>query len=112
MVAITRDYVFTNPFQHSNSLNNHQQLLNNAVLELRNDRGALERAAEMKRLFLEQKECLCHGDLHTGSVMVLGEQAKVSIHAGAHDYNYSLNNIFRIINFIGGFSYEMNNVKN
>ena len=78
MVAITRDYVFTNPFQQSNPLNHHQQLLDSAVLELRNDKAALERAAEMKRLFLEQKDCLCHGDLHTGSVMVQGEMAKVS----------------------------------
>ena len=81
MVAITAEYVFTNPFQQANPLNKHDALLDKAVQELRNDTTALDRAAQLKRLFLESKECLCHGDLHTGSVMVKGQSAKVSLYS-------------------------------
>lgn len=77
MVAITADYVFTNPFQLDNSLNKHHELLNEAVELLRNDTAVQERAAQLKKLFLEKQECLCHGDLHTGSVMVKGQSSKV-----------------------------------
>ena len=77
MVAITADYVFTNPFQQGNSLNKHHELLNEAVDLLRNDTVVQERAVQLKTLFLQNKECLCHGDLHTGSVMVKGQSSKV-----------------------------------
>ena len=77
MVAITAEYVFTNPFQQDNSLNKHHELLNKAVELLRNDTTVQERAVQLKTLFLEKQECLCHGDLHTGSVMIKDQSSKV-----------------------------------
>jgi len=79
MVSITAEYVFTNPFQLKNPLNHHDQMLDSAAQELKSDTTALEGAAQLKTHFLEGKECLCHGDLHTGSVMVKGQSAKVRL---------------------------------
>lgn len=79
MVGITEQYVFTKPFQDDDPTNKHDPLLETTVKELRGSTAACQRSEEMKRLFVSCKECLCHGDLHTGSVMVNRDNsAKVS----------------------------------
>ena len=78
MVAITAEYVFTNPFQQDNSLNKHHELLNKAVELLRNDTTVQERAVQLKTLFLVEQDCLCHGDLHYWiSSMIKDQSSKV-----------------------------------
>ena len=79
MVGITEQYIFTKPFQDGDATNKHDPLLDSTVKELRGDSAACQRADEMKKLFTNCKESLCHGDLHTGSVMVNKDnQAKVN----------------------------------
>ena len=77
MVSITEHYIFIKPYHHDDPTNKHHPLLNEKVEELRADKEACQQAEEMRRLFLESQQCLCHGDLHTGSVMVKDGQPKV-----------------------------------
>ena len=79
MVEITEQYIFTRPFQDGDPTNKHDPLLDSTVKELRGNAVACQRSEEMKKLFTSCKESLCHGDLHTGSVMVNKDnQAKVN----------------------------------
>lgn len=77
MVAITELYIFVKPYQHNDDTNKHHPLLNDEVQRLRSNEEACRKAESMKKLFLEARQCLCHGDLHTGSVMTLNNDAKV-----------------------------------
>ena len=70
MVGITEQYIFTKPFQDDDPTNKHDPLLDSTVKELRGNAAACQRSEEMKKLFTGCRESLCHGDLHTGSVMV------------------------------------------
>ena len=77
MVSITELYVFVKPYRHEDDTNKQHPLLNEEVLRLRSNKEACQRVESMKKLFLEARQCLCHGDLHTGSVMTHGNDAKV-----------------------------------
>ena len=77
MVSITDQYIFTKPYLHDDETNKHHPLLNEEVTKLRADKEACQRAAKMRKMFLEYHQCLCHGDLHTGSVMNRENDAKV-----------------------------------
>ena len=79
MVSITEHYIFIKPYHYDDPTNKHHPLLNEKVEELRADKEACQQAEEMRRLFLESQQCLCHGDLHTGSVMVKDRQPKVRL---------------------------------
>ena len=78
MVEVTEQYVFVKPFTKDDPTNNHNPILNVEVERLGGDERCQKRAEEMRRVFVECKECFCHGDLHTGSVMTHGGQSKVS----------------------------------
>ena len=77
MVSITELYIFVKPYRHEDDTNKHHLLLSDEAQRLRSNKEACQRAKSMKNLFLEARQCLCHGDLHTGSVMTLGNDAKV-----------------------------------
>lgn len=73
---ITENLVFTDPYFDA-KLNHFTSALAPLVARLRAD-GALKIAAqELKADFTSCAETLMHGDLHTGSVMVHGSDAKV-----------------------------------
>lgn len=76
MQSITADYVFTFPFTEHET-NFHTDGLDAAVDQLRTDQQFLKQVAELKSIFLRVKCGLTHGDLHTGSIMVKGNSAKV-----------------------------------
>ncbi len=78
MVAVTEQYVFVKPFSQDDQTNNHHSILSGEVERIRGDDRCQKRAEEMRRVFVECKECFCHGDLHTGSVMTHDGQSKVS----------------------------------
>lgn len=77
MMSVTEQYVFTKPFINNDPTNKHDPLLNEEVASLRSDKKCCERADQTRKLFKENHDCLCHGDLHTGSVMVKEGQSKV-----------------------------------
>jgi 5-methylthioribose kinase len=70
LCKITEDLIFTYPFDghESNVLN--PALPGSLIDDLQRNQALRTAAAEMKWAFMNQAECLLHGDLHTGSVMV------------------------------------------
>lgn len=76
MQAITADYVFTLPMTEHET-NFHTSGLESAVDQLKSDQDFLHQVEILKEIFLRVQRGLTHGDLHTGSVMVKENSAKV-----------------------------------
>ena len=74
---ITENLVFSDPYFEA-TLNRHTTpQLDPIVAELRADRDLKVEAQRLKHLFSAKAETLCHGDLHTGSVMVTECETRV-----------------------------------
>ena len=76
MQSITADYVFTFPFTEHET-NFYTEGLETVVNQLKTDQKFLKQVDELKSIFLTEQCGLTHGDLHTGSIMVSDEAAKV-----------------------------------
>lgn len=76
MQEITADYVFTLPFT-AHETNFYTAGLADKVARLKADEAFLQKVRHLKAIFLTEQQGLTHGDLHTGSVMVHGDSAKV-----------------------------------
>ena len=76
MQTITADYVFTFPFiEHETNF--YTEGLEADVKRLKTDAVFLQQARNLKTKFLTAQHGLTHGDLHTGSIMVKDNSAKV-----------------------------------
>ena len=76
MQSITADYVFTFPFT-DHETNFYTDGLETAIDQLKTDQQFLKQVNELKSIFLKVQRGLTHGDLHTGSIMVKDDSAKV-----------------------------------
>ena len=76
MQSITADYVFTFPFTEHET-NFWTPGLEPDVQQLKADTDFLRQAEHLKRIFLTVQQGVTHGDLHTGSVLVQDNKAKV-----------------------------------
>ncbi len=76
MQAITADYVFTFPYT-DHETNFWTPGLEQDVQQLKTDPEFLGQAASLKQIFLTTQQGVTHGDLHTGSVLVQNDTAKV-----------------------------------
>ena len=76
MQSITANYVFTFPYTEHET-NFWTAGLAPDVQRLKADTDFLEQAEDLKRIFLTAQQALTHGDLHTGSVLVQNNIAKV-----------------------------------
>lgn len=76
MQGITADYVFTKPYM-ADPTNFYTEGLQPYVTALKSDGQLLARIEHFKRIFCNAEQGLTHGDLHTGSIMVLDDSAKV-----------------------------------
>ena len=76
MQSITADYVFTFPYTEHET-NFWTPGLEPDLQRLKADTDFLEQAAHLKQVFLTAQQGITHGDLHTGSVLVQGDTAKV-----------------------------------
>ena len=76
MQSITADYVFTFPFTEHET-NFWTPELEPDVQQLKADTDFLQQAAHLKHIFLTAQQGITHGDLHTGSVLVQDNTAKV-----------------------------------
>ena len=76
MQAITADYVFTFPFTEHET-NFWTPGLEPEVQRLKADTDFLEQTEHLKQIFLTAQQGITHGDLHTGSVLVKDNTAKV-----------------------------------
>ncbi len=73
---ITESLVFTDPYFDA-EMNNHNPHLDGLVAELRADAALKTEAQHMLAKFASNTETLCHGDLHTGSVMCTDTETRV-----------------------------------
>ena len=76
MQAITADYVFTFPFTEHET-NFWTPGLEPDIQHLKADTDFLAQAEHLKQIFLTMQQGVTHGDLHTGSVLVQNNTAKV-----------------------------------
>ena len=70
MCAITADFVFSKPLDAADVTNRCSDEAAAAAAALRADTELVAAVERLRTIFLTRKECLVHGDLHTGSVMV------------------------------------------
>jgi 5-methylthioribose kinase len=73
---ITENLVFTDPYFDA-KLNRYTLALAPLVTEVRADAGLKVAVQHLKLAFASRAETLLHGDLHSGSVMVAGDDARV-----------------------------------
>lgn len=76
LMAITEGLVFTDPYFGA-EMNHHTECLDPIVQTLRSDVAMKAEAQRMLLKFTANTETLCHGDLHTGSVMSTDTESKV-----------------------------------
>ena len=76
MQSITADYVFTFPYTEHET-NFWTPGLASDVQQLKMDTDFLRQAAHLKQIFLTAQQGVTHGDLHTGSVLLQNDTAKV-----------------------------------
>ncbi len=74
---ISESLVFTDPFFDAPMNRHTAPQLDEQVRQLRADTAAKIAAQTMKQVFCSNAETMLHGDLHTGSVMVHEDDAKV-----------------------------------
>ena len=74
---ITENLVFSDPYFEAEMNRHTSPQLDPLVAELRADRDLKVEAQRLKHLFSAKAETLCHGDLHTGSVMVTDDETRV-----------------------------------
>ena len=76
LMAITESLVFTEPYFEA-EMNHHTDGLDLIVKILRSDVKMKSEAQKMLMKFTSNTETLCHGDLHSGSVMCTDNETKV-----------------------------------
>ena len=76
MQSITADYVFTFPYTEHET-NFCTPGLESDVQQLKTDSDFLRQAAHLRQIFLTVQQGVTHGDLHTGSVLIQDNTAKI-----------------------------------
>ena len=74
-----RQVTFVKPFCSSDPSNKTCPEIKPYLPKVYEDNEVLTAVQKLEQIFLEKKQCLVHGDFHTGSVMVDGEDVKVMI---------------------------------
>ena len=88
------ELLFDRPFNSEERSNTCNPQLTSEVEQIRRDPEILTQFAKLKKAFLQQNDCLCHGDLATDNVMVTREQFRVS--APSHS-SASLHNFLKVL---------------
>lgn len=74
---ITETLVFTDPYFDAEMNRHTAPQLDPVVAELRADATLKIEAQHLKRSFTAKAETLCHGDLHSGSIMVTDDSVRI-----------------------------------
>lgn len=77
MLSLTKEFIFTRPFNKADETNRCSDSVRERLDTVYRDQQVLQTANKMLKIFLEKKECLVHGDLHTGSILVNGSDARI-----------------------------------
>jgi 5-methylthioribose kinase len=75
MCRLTEQVIFTDPYFKAEFNRHTSPQLDEDAAALYNDAEAKAAAANLKLLFIQKKQALLHGDLHTGSIMVTHDTA-------------------------------------
>lgn len=70
LCKLTEDFVFTFAFMDNETNDNENVKDNKLAKKLFDDMQFKQRVLELKYKFMTQSDCLLHGDLHTGSIML------------------------------------------
>ncbi|MHA6261032.1 S-methyl-5-thioribose kinase [Sporosarcina sp. CAU 1771] len=76
MCDISERLVFTNPYAN-HSGNKYTVGMESILAELRTDRKVIDEVLRLKHQFINHKEALIHGDLHSGSIFIKDDQIKI-----------------------------------
>ena len=76
LMAITETLVFTDPYYEA-EMNNHTEGLDPIIKILREDVEMKSKVQYMLLKFTSNTETMCHGDLHSGSIMCTENDTKV-----------------------------------
>ena len=76
LMSITENLVFTDPYYEA-EMNNHTEGLDPIVKTLRDDVVMKSKVQYMLLKFTSNTETMCHGDLHSGSIMCTENDTKV-----------------------------------
>ncbi|WP_176222168.1 S-methyl-5-thioribose kinase [Tuberibacillus sp. Marseille-P3662] len=76
MRRISEDFIFTYPFT-DHEMNRSNPSIQSVLADIRNNDELQAEIAIIKQQFITNKQALIHGDLHTGSMMVTGNDTKV-----------------------------------
>lgn len=76
LCKITEDFVFTFPYMEHDS-NNMNPKMESVQKALQHDTEFKVQMLKLKYLFMNQSDALLHGDLHTGSIMLNGNETYV-----------------------------------
>lgn len=74
---ITENLIFDEPYFQAEMNKHNSPFLDKIVDEIQNDNELKKQAQKMKAKFLNSKQALLHGDLHSGSVMVTPNSTKI-----------------------------------
>lgn len=108
---LQEDFVYTNPYMESEE-NNWNPLVDDMVQAVRADAALKIAIAEMKEAYINHSEALIHADLHTGSIMLNGNDTRVIdpefafFGPMAYDIAAVLQNI--ILNYLSHFGHTPN----
>merc|ERR1711976_189799 len=75
--GLTREFVFERPYDPDDETNHCEEEAASVAVRIRDNTAILTARDVFKNLYLNKKECLLHGDLHNGSVMVHSGDAKM-----------------------------------
>lgn len=78
LMSLMQTQIFEGPFDNANTENIvFPEVRALADQRIYGNQEVLAEVSRFKQLFLNKKECLLHGNLHTGSIMVKDGAAKV-----------------------------------
>jgi 5-methylthioribose kinase len=77
LIKITEDVIFTDPFYDCERNRINPEIMAYVKGEFWNDKWMQLEAAKLRYKFMTESQSLVHGDLHTGSIFVKGDKAKV-----------------------------------
>ncbi|ADD68869.1 5-methylthioribose kinase [Denitrovibrio acetiphilus DSM 12809] len=77
LCKITEDFVFTNPYEKSDTNSFNPELTQENIDFIQKDSELKLAVAEMKYKFMNNAEALLHGDLHIGSIMANEDETYV-----------------------------------
>jgi 5-methylthioribose kinase len=77
MCRLTEQVIFTDPYFNAPHNRHTSPQLDDLAEALHHDGEAKAAAAALKALFMQKRQALLHGDLHTGSIMVTEDSTKV-----------------------------------